>query len=85
MAVLDVRRSDEYEHSHVRTAINISVHELEHRLGELLRSEIWVHCASGYRASVAASILDRHGRRAVLVDDDYSVAEELGLTESGSL
>ena len=53
-------------------AVNIVVHELADRLDELPAAEIWVHCASGYRASVAASILDRHGREVVLIDDAYT-------------
>ncbi len=79
VAVLDVRREDEFRDGHVRDAVNISVHELTRRLDELSDGEIWVHCASGYRASVAASILDKYGRMTVLVDDNYSAAEELGL------
>ena len=63
-------------------AVNIVVHELADRVDELPAAEIWVHCASGYRASVAASILDRHGREVVLIDDAYATAEELGLTGS---
>jgi rhodanese-related sulfurtransferase len=58
------------------------VHELTGRLGELPDGEIWVHCASGYRASVAASILDKQGITTVLVDDKYGSAEELGLTDA---
>ncbi|MDT5146719.1 MAG: hypothetical protein QOC58_1364, partial [Mycobacterium sp.] len=42
--------------------------------------ELWNHCASGYRASVAAEQLDRHDRRVVLIDDDYGKAEKLDLT-----
>ncbi|GFG65224.1 MBL fold metallo-hydrolase [Mycobacterium kubicae] len=84
VAVLDVRRDDEFRDSHVLKAINIPIHELAGRLDELPDAEIWVHCASGYRASVAASILDKHGRSTVLVDDKYAAAEELGLTETGS-
>ena len=53
---------------------------LPRRQDELPPAEIWVHCASGYRASVAASILDRYGRAVVLIDDAYATAEELGLT-----
>ena len=82
VAVLDVRRDDEFRDSHVRKAINIPVHELTGRLGELPDGEIWVHCASGYRASVAASILDKHGLTTVLVDDKFGSAEELGLTDA---
>lgn len=50
------------------------------RMTELPGDEIWVHCASGYRASVAASILDRHGRGVVLIDDDFDRAEKLRIT-----
>jgi len=38
--------------------------------------------ASGYRASVATALLDRHDRQVVLIDDDYSNAENLGITTS---
>jgi len=82
VTVLDVRRPDEFEQGHVRGAVNIVIHELDERLNELPATEIWVHCASGYRASVAASILDKHGREVVLVDDAYTNAEEIGLTAS---
>ena len=40
---------------------------------------MWVHCASGFRASIAASILDRAGHEVVHVDDDFSNAEKAGL------
>ena len=64
---------------HVSKAVNIAVHELAERLDELPAAEIWVHCASGYRASVAASILDRHGReRSCLIDDAYATAQRTG-------
>jgi hypothetical protein len=58
------------------------VHELVERLDEVPGTEIWVHWASGYRASVAASILDRYAREVVLIDDAYATAEEMGLTGS---
>ncbi|CAM3038176.1 MBL fold metallo-hydrolase [Mycobacterium intermedium] len=84
VAVLDVRRDDEFQDGHVLKAINIPIHELTRRWDELPPdAEIWVHCASGYRASVATSILDRHGRNVVLIDDKYDVAEQLGLTDAG--
>jgi hydroxyacylglutathione hydrolase len=38
-----------------------------------------VHCASGYRAAIAASLLARAGHDVVLIDDEYSRAVELGL------
>jgi hydroxyacylglutathione hydrolase len=80
VTVLDVRRSDEFGEGHVRGAVNIPVHELADRAGELSEGPIWVHCASGYRASVAASILDHRERSVVLIDDDFGNAEKVGLT-----
>jgi rhodanese-related sulfurtransferase len=44
---------------------------------------VWVHCASGYRSSIAASYLDRAGISVVLIDDDFDNAVKLGLTVSG--
>jgi hydroxyacylglutathione hydrolase len=75
--VLDVRQPDEYDASHIRGALNIPVHEITDRIGELPAGELWVHCASGYRASVAAALLDRDGRSVVLIDDDFDNAEQL--------
>ena len=83
LAVLDVRRPDEWDKGHLTTAIHIPFWELEGRLAELPDTEIWVHCASGFRASISASILDRAGRRVVHVDDDWSRAGELGLPMAG--
>ena len=37
-------------------AVNIPLHELFERLDEVPASEVWVHCAAGYRASIAASV-----------------------------
>ena len=53
--------------------------EVERRPDEVPAGEVWVHCASGFRASIAASLLDRAGRQVVHVDDDWERAERLGL------
>ncbi|MGJ3189163.1 MBL fold metallo-hydrolase [Paenarthrobacter sp. FR1] len=66
--VLDVRRPEEYKASHVVGALNVPVYELLGRITELPDARIWVHCATGYRASVAASLLDRAGRDVVLIN-----------------
>lgn len=84
VTVVDVRQPHEFDSGHVRDAVNIAVHELPERLSELPQDrELWIHCASGYRASIAAALLDRHQRRVVLIDDDYDNAEKLDIT-SGS-
>jgi rhodanese-related sulfurtransferase len=77
--VLDVRRPDEWRAGHLAGAVHIPFWEVEHRPGEVPAGEVWVHCASGFRASIAASLLDRAGRRVVHVDDDWERAEKLGL------
>jgi rhodanese-related sulfurtransferase len=40
---------------------------------------IWVHCQTGYRASVAASILQAAGNEVTAIDDDFSRAADAGL------
>jgi len=77
--VLDVRRRDEWQAGHLAGAVHIPFWELEGRTGEVPAGEVWVHCASGFRASIASSLLDRAGRRVVHVDDDWDRAARLGL------
>jgi hydroxyacylglutathione hydrolase len=78
--VLDVRRHDERRTGHIPRSQHIPLHELERRVDEVPDDrEVWVHCASGYRASIAASLLARGGRRPVLIDDDADRIGDLGL------
>lgn len=79
LTVLDVRQRNEYDKSRIPGALNIPLHELLGRILEVPGGEVWVHCGSGYRSSVAASMIDRPGRKVVLVDDDYDNAEKIGL------
>ncbi|MHB1535572.1 MAG: MBL fold metallo-hydrolase [Acidimicrobiales bacterium] len=79
VVVLDVRRPDEWNAGHLRDATHIPFWELEERVGEVPEGEVWVHCASGFRASIAASLLARAGRKAVLIDEDWDAAGEAGL------
>ena len=58
---------------------DIPLHALLERLDDAPRDRLWVHCASGYRAAIAASLLARAGHDVVLIDDEYSRAVELGL------
>ena len=79
VVVLDVRRTEEHAAARIDGAVNVPLHELPARLAEVPRGEVWVHCASGYRASVAASLLDAAGHRVVAVDDDFEYAAKVGL------
>ena len=71
VTVLDVRRASEYAHGHVEGAVHIPLHELLGRVEEVPAGEVWVHCAGGYRASIAASALAARGIPAVAVDDSF--------------
>ena len=80
VTVLDVRQNGEHNDSHIPGAINIPLHELVDRLDDVPTDEMWVHCGSGYRASIAASMLDHWGRTVVLVNDAFNDAATLKLT-----
>ena len=82
VVVLDTRQTGEFRDGHITGAVNIPLHELPHRLDEVPAGEVWVHCASGYRSSIAASLLDRIDRHVVLVDDDYENAAPAGLPQT---
>jgi glyoxylase-like metal-dependent hydrolase (beta-lactamase superfamily II)/rhodanese-related sulfurtransferase len=79
LVVLDVRRHDEWRDGHIAGAVHVPLPELEDRLAELPAERLWVHCASGFRAAIAASLLDRAGRDVVLVDEDFARASDAGL------
>lgn len=80
LTVLDVRGEDERADGGIDGSVHIPLYSLLNRLDEVPEGPIWVHCASGYRASIAASLLARAGHDVTLVDDEYAEAEELGLT-----
>jgi hydroxyacylglutathione hydrolase len=68
--VLDVRDAWEHESGHHRDAIHVPFHELPERLDEVPRElPVWVYCATGARATIAASFLARNGFDPVLIDD----------------
>ncbi|GAA2140752.1 MBL fold metallo-hydrolase [Nocardioides koreensis] len=79
VVVLDVRREEEHDAARIDGAVNVPLHELTRRVGEVPAGEVWVHCAGGYRASVAASVLDAAGRTLVAIDDSFDNAETVGL------
>ena len=79
LVLLDVRRLDEWQESHLVGAVHIPFWELEGRIVDVPAGEVWVYCHSGLRASISASILDRAGRSVVQVDDNWARAAEIGL------
>ncbi len=79
VTVLDVRRADEFSASRIKGAVNLPLHQLPERLADVPAGEVWVHCAAGYRASIAASFLAAAGRQVVAVDDAFSNAQAADL------
>ncbi|HET6371892.1 MAG TPA: MBL fold metallo-hydrolase [Candidatus Polarisedimenticolia bacterium] len=60
--VLDVRAAGEWRDKRIEGSLNIPLDHLEARLAEVPRDRtVAVHCATGYRSSIAASLLARHG------------------------
>jgi hydroxyacylglutathione hydrolase len=81
--LLDVRLNGEWKTSRIDGAVHIPLHELQARIAEIPAGEIWVHCMSGYRACIAASMLDAAGREVVLINDHFAAARRSGLASAG--
>ncbi|MEV0123269.1 MBL fold metallo-hydrolase [Streptomyces sp. NPDC050703] len=79
VVVLDVRRDSERVRGYIDGSVHIPLHELHGRIGEVPDGTVWVHCAGGMRAAIAASLLDAAGRDVVAVDDGFDAATDAGL------
>ena len=59
--ILDIRTQHEWEIRHIDDSRNIPLQHLKNRLYEIPNDHtIVVYCSSGYRSSIAASLLDHH-------------------------
>lgn len=79
IVVLDVRRDSERAAGHLAGSVHIPIHQLYKRHGEVPEGTVWVHCAGGMRAGIAASLLDAAGRDVVAVDDGFDAVHDAGL------
>ena len=64
MVIVDVRRETEFGDSHITNALNIPLDELTDpaNLANFEDNQnIYIHCASGYRSVIAASVFKKHG------------------------
>jgi hydroxyacylglutathione hydrolase len=79
--VVDVRQASEYAAGHVPGSLHIRAADLPSRLEDLPRDRtIATICASGYRSSIAASLLKRAGfRNVAAVTDGVPAWESAGL------
>ena len=83
VVVVDVRREEEHAEQAIEGALNLPIHQLTRRLDEVPVGELWVHCASGYRASIGASVLHAAGHHVVVVDDPFDSVTETALPLTG--
>ncbi len=81
MTVVDARSEDEWVHGHVPGAVRMPVPDISHHAHELPReAPVAVHCGVGYRAAIAASLLEQAGlRRIIHVIGPYSDWDRLHL------
>ncbi|MCG7311558.1 rhodanese-like domain-containing protein, partial [Brachybacterium sp. ACRRE] len=73
-AILDVRHTGEHQSSHIDGAVNTPLQELLARLDGVPPGRRWVHCGSGYRAGVGASLLKREGCEVVQIVGSFDDA-----------
>ena len=59
--ILDVRRPGEWTLNHIDGSVNIPLNHLNERYVEIPNDkELVVYCTSGYRSSIAASLLEKN-------------------------
>jgi rhodanese-related sulfurtransferase len=60
--LVDIRNPREWATKHINGSVNVPLNHLQERIGEIPRDRrIAVHCAGGYRSSIAAGILHQYG------------------------
>lgn len=80
LTVLDVRAPHEWQEGHVPGALHIFLPELPERLSGIPPDKpVAVYCDSGYRASVAASLLQAHGLDARNMPGSWQAWQACGL------
>ena len=81
MTVVDTRDEDEWVHGHVPGALRMPVPDISHHAHEIPReAPVAVHCGVGYRAAIAASLLEQAGlHRIIHVIGPYSDWDRLHL------
>jgi hydroxyacylglutathione hydrolase len=81
VAVLDVRERGEWEAGHIAGAVNVPLGHLTDRVAELARDRpLVLHCQTGGRSSIAASVLRAQGFSNVInLSDGFTGWQRRGL------
>ncbi len=84
--IIDVRKPGEYEATHIAVAESYPLDHIYANVSQLdPHQKYFVHCRSGYRSTVAASILKSYGiENLINVHGSYDTIKESGLEIAGS-
>ena len=84
MTIIDTRDDHEWAAGHVPGAVHMYVPDVAHHAGDISNeAPVAVYCASGYRAGIAASLLEQAGlKRIIHVNGAYSDWDRLHLAET---
>ncbi len=91
LPLVDLRRRLEWSDGHLVGARHLPLHDLLGRLDEVVAwsaahrevggdGHVWIYCGSGFRAAVAASMMQRVGITVIFVDEDFDQAAARGAT-----
>lgn len=80
--ILDVRAPGERQAKHIAGSLHIPLHRLMQHVDALPRDrKVVIHCASGYRSSIAASLLEQRGLTAIAdLEGGIAAWEAAGMT-----
>lgn len=77
--IVDFRKPSEYEGGHLQIANNLPLSDIHNRLAELSKDKHYhIHCRSGYRSTIAGSIMLNQGYKVTnIVDKVENVLEQM--------
>jgi len=76
VSFVDVRDQAEWARGHIRGARHVPAYDI---LDAPLPDEPHLYCGVGFRAAIAASLLARHGKPSVVIDDALARARKAGI------
>ena len=83
MKVMDVRKASEYFSEHVIGFDNLPLDFINKNMNEISRDEVYyLHCVSGYRSMIAASILKARGFNVVDIEGGWEALIETNISKT---